>query len=1725
MKKAKRLLAVLLAAVMIFSVAAVPSYAYKAESDNWHVPKVNGLGKYYFTYDQACGYVLDLVDQLLAKASLKMTCDELNDMVNIGLNVFTSNMLLNLDDYIKNDGGEKGVLNFTTLDDAVRTLYSCIRCIRDNGLVAALDAFGGLGDLRDGTIGLTAVNFNKSISRATNKDSEVLGMLVEWLYGERNFLRALLAGGYNFGLLDGTLNGLIQKSLGLPNSSFADVTGLVKDAIYVKLIDSTATQMPAGMTIDDAVQKLVNWALIEGTGVSAETGAFSVLGDGAEPLLPSLGDQPGGASLYGDTIQADRDLDGVPETCTMNFYQLVYNAIRAALDTLVVPMVADLLYDALDVEITEQYPGGDPAILQDTMFVTIVGAVEGLATSNGAPEPVYTDEDNATPVAKINAMLKWFFNDGGLDTFIKIDYQGIHLTDNFMSLLNDVARLAINLLPGLGLFANSMDLAYTADDLNLVWYHDADMNLVDSTSETAVDQTYTTYETGAVIYPSAKQTIDNVTTITAYCYLDSQQSVNTTDPSAADYVNPDLIRPNYVISTDKVYACLVKMLLDDKVDGCYFPEWTEDIPSVLAYGFASLVAPDLPENDYFTRLDAYHELMVTGAPAAYDANGNEIDALPYTITKTVDGVTATIPKAALDIIASWGAATINSYFPIGMETNTTFEQFAGEFLLWGVIEYAPILAGTEDSATGTMTGSGVWKDVLNVYINAVYSDFSSRKYKANANFDAVYDLVDDTIFTLIPASWIPGCSGSFDLVNSMLFETISNFDLQGILGILSINTSPDAELALPVVTVLLRIIDRVLAIVFNDNGILLPEGRVHVTRDQKLTNITTLGAFLDCTGTAASVPTLLYNIIDNFHTYQAEILGTVLPLIVAQSYQRPYDEAYLGSKGITTYKIADLDNYVKYFKDNVNAEAIKSFDNVADAKAAVDGKSQAVKTLDGSKYELRLSNGTVYGTYATLEETMTVQETLKNAYYVEDVVDETTTNYIIYARKSYMTSAAATPANDADGATWGEYNTYSGFTKASLTNRTEANPFVSYDSFYRYYGYEDFGSASYVYRNVKTAAKDAQTFSSTYNSFATTDLPAAYHEWMMFSINGRLKANDLYDANDDGRSVLSNTDTDYVAATTDATTGEVTDPGYPVDGTPGVPEAMYPFSTTDATAFTYYDKKIGENITVYMNSFTSAGFEQLALALEYANDPLNDVTLSVRETEALVRLAINTVNFDITPKTRDDGTEYYNEGSIQWDGLTENQKFLIDSFCSSNGYTHETVTADDGTVSHVIKHKAFALLDSSLSFGFTDLSSTPVADVSSIKAKTMNQKTDADERILTVHTAYADYVDALTANRRSLYNKIDYISYRYEVAEANRSKAVDTTMLSWALNHYADIYKNSESGLRNLKYTGNVDETTGQAERIKIYTTTSYAKFRNAYDFAQSLFDAAKSSVQAEGGLTQSLVTAAYKGIIDACRQLKPFEGFADWTQLDAYIALAEEILRDPNKDDPVLGYESGLDVLQTSLDNALYLKSNKENIDSERQSEIDANAGALKQAIGLLVYKSVPQVLPSTSGQTEGISTVQIKNENNDILGHIIGLTEGVGINEAFNEDLITIVGMREDSGSGTEVVKARSGHGYGTGAYYSGKVENQERFRYYAVLYGDINGDTRIDGTDASALELYILQGKNNTSGMGYAKSEAGDINRDGEVDPQDVQGVIDHYTLKETIDQKAHSSSKLI
>ena len=112
-----------------------------------------------------------------------------------------------------------------------------------------------------------------------------------------------------------------------------------------------------------------------------------------------------------------------------------------------------------------------------------------------------------------------------------------------------------------------------------------------------------------------------------------------------------------------------------------------------------------------------------------------------------------------------------------------------------------------------------------------------------------------------------------------------------------------------------------------------------------------------------------------------------------------------------------------------------------------------------------------------------------------------------------------------------------------------------------------------------------------------------------------------------------------------------------------------------------------------------------------------------------------------------------------------------------------------------------------------------------------------------------------------------------------------------------------------------------------------------------------------------------------------------------------------------------------------------------------------------------------------------------------------------------------------GTTVTITGSGRGVGTGAYFIGTVEQKERFRYYAVVYGDINGDARVDGTDAAALEIAAMtsDGPLTQDDFGSAaKFEAADVNHDGNVDDLDIAKIVDHYTFETVINQKAHSTT---
>ncbi|MBR4726627.1 MAG: dockerin type I repeat-containing protein [Clostridia bacterium] len=1623
MKKAKRLLAMILAFVMLASGACVSVYARQAGTTytpaSYDAAHKGSDEKFFFTAEEGCAYILDLLDNLLANANIKYAWGDLIDNSTAASAVKSASGL----DY----------LDLTSIDHAVETIWQLCHAIQDNDNIlwrAALAIAGGLlGDIRDLPYG----NLNTGIKRGlrpnytgASADLDVLYMVLRWLLDLRGDLQKIITGDFDFGVLDSALPDMIK-----------DIPGWISGLLYSKLIDSDQDSLPSGTTIDGALQNLINWALIDGTGESAATGGNSVLGSNFEGLLPAMGDEPGGASITATSIRALRKNGSgnlVMTTTTMDTYQLVSNAINGALNTLVAPLLKKLIAGLVGAEATDQYPYGDPAIMAPSqdMFTlkNIASLVASLFHENGAPEFEPTEAQEQYPLTYIDALMDYLFtgSNRALDVFIDVNYYGINLTDNLVSLLNDVARLAVNLIPGLGLLNGADQYAYTQDELNAVTGYDKETKTFVASDDPAWDcNAYQTYEDGTLIYRADNFTNENP----IYYYCSTGRIVD-----SADY-NLVLARPAYILTSHNIYACLLKMVFNHFIAGCYFPEWCDDVAGTCAYALASLAATIVPQNNYFDRLDGWH---LTNGAATYTIpeTGVTVSTLAYMADKTFNGVTYSLPRAAMDIGASVLAYYCNSFFKLNnryLTTDSTFERFATEFLMWGATEYMPILFGSRQS-NGTYS-TGTFSAYTNNMANAIYSDLANRTLKASPNWDYIYTMIDNSLLKLIPASWIPTAYNStFKLINGWLFHNVAVFDLQGVMSILSVNEG--GELTQPLGIVLLRVVDRLLATVFGNHAILPDTSRSNVWTTN--TTVTTFTNLLS----EGTLSTLIYQLVTYLYNYRVEICETLFPLLLS-SLELPYRTSILGNN-MTAYGIGDLENYIKVWSDNLNATLIGSYTNLNAAQEVRDaGENRYIDIVRERQ------NGTI----------------------------GSTSTYNVYEEQSYLTSATRSqPIYDAksqpgNAGTVGY--TFSAFNHASATTATQANPLSSWTDGYIFARYED-ANPNFYFNNRKDALKDAGDFVETYNEYAESSLGGAYADWLYYSINARLYAAGKYDSNDDGTINDS-------------------------DGAPGVPGSDYPY-VGDSTNITFRDPKIDNNVTVAMNSINGTNYEQIRIALALGNDHDNDVVLPANRAEAVVRLALNTLAFDITP----DADNHYNSGSKQWGGLTAAEKSTISSFCSGLGLVYDTAE-------NTISRPYFKQFTSSTNLGGV----TPVPPTAQISG---NDLSDSDEIRNKIYKAYVSYLTNLTQNRRSLYNMIDLITYRVERFEnVGRTHNIDTTMLAWVLRKVDSAYTNTTSGLRNLKV---VDFFNGEPVYSKVYTQSSYDKFRDAYDFALSLNTYALSGAGSDAGLTQSQVTAAYRGVYDTYKALVPYTGDADWEALDALIAQAVAILAsDLTYGDDGLTAQSITDL--TNAKNAAQTLRADTTIDCEGQHLVDAMAAELGTVILNLQYKNIANLVDNSA--TTGVQIYQSEDQtelaNGRPTGIIYGFDEGTSVtsdmligtpdeNNVLSGGALSLVGMNFNPDLGNYIQMGKGSRGYGTGAYAIGRKGGSESFRYYVVIFGDLNGDSRIDGTDMSnLLYRYTLDSSDMTTGLTYAQRQAADVNHDGAVTMADANMIQHYYT----------------
>ncbi len=1765
MKQAKRILSVILALVMVVSVFVPMGHAYKADMNDYNLYRtnpfaqsnINGVDRLELSINQGAGWLCDLLDDLLKEQNIYIHDWEVPDVPvvtvtieNVDLRNVDSTFWTLYNLFTGLQGNKNNLMNVLTV----------------NGLNWLVSQLGGtiVGDLA--SINVTALGDQNSPGRVArnipnkpnvlaSNDYEVLTTLLRFLGDNAAILSKIGDASLNSGLLGGNLSG----EIGLILNNFPQ---FLRNTLYGLLADKTASEAPSGWTYDAGIQNLINWALVTGTGDTPASGANSLLGPLHEPILPEIANYPGAAYIDDRQIQADRNGDGVAETVNMNFYQIVNNAINALLSGLVSDLLLDLLVDALKIDTSED-PRGNPEVLQDTMYNLIVGAVKTLFENNGAPTLLFNEEQSTYPIPQLQKLLDWLFVDGALETFISIEYAGISLTDNFVSLFNDLVRLLPSLMPVFGVqFPEG--LVHSAAEMTAP--------VIDNEGR----YVYLTFQ-GEEIRPTNPPMSDDNEELPIspenasnpqynWIYCSNSASVNTDNVGGANYRNPRFFRTKKVMSNQNIYADLLKLVFNMVVPGAYYPEWADTVSEVGAYGLAGIAAQYLPENNYYDRLDKYHfvtELGQTYTPRV-DAAAHQ-SAIPYTEDIQFGDTTVTVPRAVMDIGASLAAYFLNGwqtfrevlgYTP---KTDTNFETYLCEFLCWAASEFAPVFVGRFDSGTSQFVSvngiAGTFQNVLsplvNQFINLQYPGGVGPVVPSSAAVRPIaYAIIDQTLLQLIPASWMPAwissqSSPSSALFNWWLFNSVAELDLQQLFRIFEMNVTPGADLTHSVTKVLVDLVDRIFGTIFGGEPILPP-----LTRTTVFGNPTSLTTFEGLLGGGSTLKGLINGFLSKLDKYRVHLLNTILPIaagingcmVKSHSYyvdaQATAPVNYVGTPDIT---FDQLRSYADTFVTDLNAVRYTgtiNFFNEQDAiNCSTDINVDYTEVIDGgvTKYAV-----TFPLSYETLRQASSAVEWLdaqrpEYEHYTKTERKNGQVNYYAFEKESYLdatATVAATPQPD------GSFNyAFTNFNRAlpqefvlggDTSFRDHNNKgVITYGDGYRISGRENYATGNVMYNNrLDNAVEDAEEFMGEYETYYKSTLPGAYGEWMMFFVKAQLDKLNLYDSNHDG----------------------VVDHN---DSPPGVPKKTdFPFGVSNATTLSSVNWRIPK--TYYFNAPLSSPVVAAALAYADEIDPEtgenHDVVLSDVDAEAVVRLALGSLSFDITNDDPDRN---------DWETLDATQLAAISAKCTELGFTFDQENFE-------ITRKSFQLIGATIAgqsnFGqLVHRNSNPTQTVrytlgiTPVAFNYIEMMSEEDNKLKEYQNeqfkAYVKFQKNLEKfNAAAVTDYYDNISWRAERAiEMERDTLICDT-LDWVLSYTQSCYyPHNVSAGKNRHYVG--------SNLVPKYTKVTFDRFQKAYDYALQLrtYLTENSYNNNVVQLSQSIISEAYQGVLKAFYGLKLWSGAADWAQFLSYYAQGAAILVGPlglaAAQDPDLQATAYTLATLQNLQTALYGDDGVENgvggadefyqsgsaYTGDEQSLVDERAFMIRTAIDALRFMDgvIPSIIPNGNIDFNlDVDTTYYRPGDSRLHGIITNLTEYVRFIDGWAASssysgaydpsgTFTGTGFTVD-GNTNNLLAYESPYGGGTGSYIEGTIANASRFVYYAVLFGDLNGDTRIDGVDNAIIKMHMAADSINT-GMALYQKVAADVNFDGDVDSSDVEIINNKYKYHTaTIDQSTSPST---
>lgn len=1508
MKKAKRILALLLAVVLIATGSSVTTFAMKYDYKTPKTVMKYGVATdmYYFSAEQGGTYVMDLIDELLPT---------LNKGMDMELNLYVT----------------KPVLSFGQGYDGF--LVSVYDMMSGTLLSAAKSIIGDLKKLKIKEIPDITNNYARR-GDPTVADINCIYNLLAFLYENREPLANIVNKSFDLGIL---------SSLGIEAIDIiADLPGFLKQTVWELLAGL------AGKT-DEEIAAETTWDI------------DAILQEALDGLIADL--LPG--------VELAIDLQ------TASLYEVVNDLIDAILGGMLAPMLTETIADACDIEATEEYPMGHPDDINNETLVMICGIVEDLVGEYVDP-PVYEGDAATYPIAKINKLLTWFLAEGGMSAFIVIDDNGIGITDNFMSLLTDVSRLAIPLVYNLGLDDLPQSEIYTQEQLNI---------------------------------PEGQ--------------------------------------PGY-ISQDAVWGQLIKIVLSSITDGYYCPPEADTIVEVGSYALASLCARILPERNFFDQLDANY---VEGEYKDY--NDEVVEPLAfetqYTTKCKVDGAvvtrTYTVPLAAIQMGYEIGIFFLDGMIDCDFTSVTAtgmqgFEQFLKALADWALTRYVPIIADSFNITTNYPNASDVWL------------------------------MLDEVLFSLIPASWLPGTVEStfggavsqpvkcaLDLICNWLLDSVLNLNLQKLLSLLRVN--PTGELNDPFVQVLLRIIDRVFYIVFGNDGCLLAPNQATRNPFNTNTSVTSIGQLFTATGNGDNYTTdiasmgnlgqLVYYLINNLYENRVSICETLFPLLLSTTYVPKYRDTISNPDSGTLAP------------GQISVALLQKYINGAGGKNTVEAPYIVAENV----------NALTEGTYYTIEVTMTGIQPTATATQVtlpDDFVQGTT----------YYTTG------------WEVDDTADAFAEGTYYLRTDTYELVTLD------GTNFDGNQTYYSADYAEAAVDETTNGTYYTAQSESSavtLPEGYVEGTVYYYHPE----ESLGAASTGTYYIRNST--YTAQTFIGTAGN----NY-------IKNKTYYKVATTKLEYDYLNSYNPETGKLAMNVYTagtaatrgigsyasSIAGQQGYLYLDTEDFPNTLFTYNnwrnfMEDSQDIINEYKNFVEYEI-PEATKAWKEYFADttGEIGIPGG------IYPYYDASNGYGVQV--SNLSLPNGVTGFNSLQAITDAINLHGVDGAFITVSNTNNTKVSGQHNRTVPYDVLPSSHdsgntdldceiaSGWKEYVTRVEELSNGLNDYWDGMNYYMAIFESARKSYTETCAdpLKFFIDKYEGFYNN-----------GNNTKLDENGDTVKRYTDKTWERFKAAYECAEDLV-AQVTQKQASARTTQSMVTVVREELMNAYYALVEFGEMADLYALLQYITSARRIINQENSlpESEKIFTADSIATLSNMLDLATGIYDSKPGID-EQETLVDPTAGSLKNALDSLVYRLAPDLVVNEDIVDNMIEIGETWVNNGVLNGYIFGLAEGTGLKwEAGSaNNPVSVVGVSEEGVTCHELT-----YGPGTGSYIVAvDSANATKFRFTAVIFGDVNGDARIDGVD----KITVAAISNGVAGSDVTEAEmlAADVDNDGAVTPSDA------------------------